>query len=404
MYSTIKNKYRLLKYKAGLAARLKYFYCSPFKSDYQKFRDYIKLNIRKLKLGYKLFDKVTKGKKTKLNSYNDLKKLEFEFSKELVKNDLFLYPSYIFYANYATVILTYACNYRCDHCYQTNFDHKLLELDRIELFIDKLKEVNIRQISFFGGEVFLYMDHLCKAIKLAQKKGMRVFGMTTNGFWCNDPKKAWEYMQRLKDAGYNGFITISIGIGHRKYGINEESFLKLKDISKDVFGWNVFDFQIEEVSRCDYEKSRKKFSKLMEHHQSRWRQIIPIGAGKKYKDEIIRENKGKFEYPDNLYCTMLKLLPDERISFCAGPAVMKEEYTIAKLSENLSLEEVFMKEHRHLMLLKRFKGKELYDFLIKEKKIEKEDYPFICHLCVHLSKNPELVDFMYEKMIKNRAM
>ena len=60
MYNTIKTKYKLIKYKIGFVSRLKYFYCAPYKTEYAKFRNYIKLKIPKLMAWYKIFSQVIK--------------------------------------------------------------------------------------------------------------------------------------------------------------------------------------------------------------------------------------------------------------------------------------------------------------------------------------------------------
>lgn len=64
---------------------------------------------------------------------------------------------------YANLQLTYKCNFKCLHCYQTpikNLPKKELNIDEWMKIIDILKEQKTLLIHFTGGEVFTRKDFL----------------------------------------------------------------------------------------------------------------------------------------------------------------------------------------------------------------------------------------------------
>ncbi len=395
----IKKWFKLITYKIKLVSRLRYFYCINTKSEYETFKDYIKFTIYKYREGYKIYNELIKKNKIELVNYQDYRKLDYLLISELMKKGLYLYPSYVFYPNSAEIILTYECNYRCNHCYQPNYKKRSLSIKKIILFSEKLKEVGITKIFLSGGELFLNIKKLTKIISVLKKKGIFVYGIATNGFWLKDEKTAFKYLNLLKRSGFSGEIVVSIGIGHQSQNKKIDCFFNIDALSKRVFDKNIFFFSFEDTSYESFKKKKKEFKPFFEKFNVNYNRIIPIGNATLYKEKIYEENKDSPEIPNNLYCTCFKLLPDETISFCAGPNAEKE-FTLSKLTRSLSLKEFILKENKHLIILSRFKGYELLNILIKNKKIKKNEFSFMCQLCIHLAKNPELIDFIYKTKVK----
>jgi hypothetical protein len=113
------------------------------------------------------------------------------------------------------ILLSYTCNYACDHCFvwgspwQTGtFKSSQLE----EVFRQAAELGTIKQIYFEGGEAFLYYPVLVEAIGQAKRHGFSV-GVVSNGYWATAPEDAWIWLQPLVAAGLDR-LEISCDVFH----------------------------------------------------------------------------------------------------------------------------------------------------------------------------------------------
>lgn len=101
------------------------------------------------------------------------------------------------------ILLTYTCNYECDHCFvwgspwQTG-TFTLAKLD--EVFRQAREVPSIREIYFEGGEAFLYHPILVEAVCRAKKLGYWT-GIVSNGYWATGVEDAWMWLQPLVAMG-----------------------------------------------------------------------------------------------------------------------------------------------------------------------------------------------------------
>ncbi len=108
----------------------------------------------------------------------------------------------------ATIDVTYKCNYRCLHCYNSsgehNFSDELTDKDLLRVMEDYC-ELNPRAICICGGEPLLRKDIVIKMGKMFHEahpeKGCN---MVTNGFYMTS-----EIAAELKEAGFN-MIQVSL--------------------------------------------------------------------------------------------------------------------------------------------------------------------------------------------------
>ncbi len=109
--------------------------------------------------------------------------------------------------------ITDVCNYRCKHCYQSEYTNKgetfkeqINFLTKIKEFVDKLKHTNVNiqpHINFTGGEPFLRDDFIDLLIK-TKELNMFSFGILSNGFLIS--KEKLKILAKLKPS----FIQISL--------------------------------------------------------------------------------------------------------------------------------------------------------------------------------------------------
>lgn len=101
------------------------------------------------------------------------------------------------------ILLTYSCNYECDHCFVwgSPWQTGTFTLNQLEELFRQASEVaSIQEIYFEGGEAFLFHPILVEAVGRAKKRGWRT-GIVTNGYWATGVEDAWTWLQPLKTAG-----------------------------------------------------------------------------------------------------------------------------------------------------------------------------------------------------------
>lgn len=116
------------------------------------------------------------------------------------------------------VQITDLCNAECPQCgmnKSNRYKRDSLNEDEVFSIIDKAVEMNIKAISFTGGEPFLFEKKLFEYIKYAHKKGIRFTRTGTNGFiFMENNEKSFEervnkLSENIKDSGlYTFWISI----------------------------------------------------------------------------------------------------------------------------------------------------------------------------------------------------
>lgn len=100
-------------------------------------------------------------------------------------------------------LLTYTCNYECDHCflYCSPKSYGTFTLARIR---DVLREADkigtVEWIYFEGGEPLIYYPLLLSAVRLASEKGFKT-AIVSNGYMTLSEEDAELWVKPLFDAG-----------------------------------------------------------------------------------------------------------------------------------------------------------------------------------------------------------
>ena len=113
------------------------------------------------------------------------------------------------------ILLTYSCNYECDHCFVwgSPWQTGVLTMAQIEdIYKQALAVGTIKEIYFEGGEAFLYYPVLLEAVGRAKQLGFET-GIVTNSYWATGLEDAWLWLRPLAAAGLNR-IEISCDIFH----------------------------------------------------------------------------------------------------------------------------------------------------------------------------------------------
>lgn len=113
------------------------------------------------------------------------------------------------------VLLTYECNYECDHCFVWGSPRQTgtFTLETLESVFQQALALNhVREFYFEGGEAFLYYAILVRAVMRATDLGFAT-GVVTNGYWATNIEDALAWLRPLVAAGLDA-IDISYDLFH----------------------------------------------------------------------------------------------------------------------------------------------------------------------------------------------
>jgi hypothetical protein len=112
------------------------------------------------------------------------------------------------------ILLTYTCNYECDHCFVWGgpFKEGTLTLDQLDEILTQAAELRtVEWVYFEGGEPFLYQPVLVKAVETAAGAGFSV-GLVSNAYWATEVRDAVEWLRPL--AGLVRDLSVSSDLFH----------------------------------------------------------------------------------------------------------------------------------------------------------------------------------------------
>jgi organic radical activating enzyme len=98
-------------------------------------------------------------------------------------------------------LLTYACNFECDHCflYCGPNSEGTFTLSQVEQVLDQAAKIGtVTMVYFEGGEPFLYYPLMVEGLRIARQKGFQT-GVVTNSYWATTEEDAELWLRPLVD-------------------------------------------------------------------------------------------------------------------------------------------------------------------------------------------------------------
>jgi hypothetical protein len=156
------------------------------------------------------------------------------------------------------LMLTYKCSAACRHCMyacspkwkadwitEEDLERGLAQLaGKIQPSPWGAQAIGLNHgLHFTGGEPFLNLKLLVRAVEMAEELGIPSTFVETNCSWCGTDETTREKLERLKEAGLKG-IMISVNPFYAEYVPFERTERCIR-ISQDVFGRNVMVYQME---------------------------------------------------------------------------------------------------------------------------------------------------------------
>jgi MoaA/NifB/PqqE/SkfB family radical SAM enzyme len=112
------------------------------------------------------------------------------------------------------LLLTYECNFECDHCFVWGSPRQqgTMSSEQIREVLEQSKQLGtVEWIYFEGGEPFLDHAKLVEAVQRANRMGFRV-GIVSNGFWATTLAEAKAHLEPL--AGLVEDLSVSSDLYH----------------------------------------------------------------------------------------------------------------------------------------------------------------------------------------------
>jgi hypothetical protein len=106
-------------------------------------------------------------------------------------------------------LLTYACNFECDHCfvYSAPGAKGTFTVAQIRRALGEVAGLeSIEQVCFEGGEPTLYYPLMLEGVRLAREMGFTV-GLVTNAYWAATEEDAALWLEPLVEAGLSRVTT-----------------------------------------------------------------------------------------------------------------------------------------------------------------------------------------------------
>ena len=121
------------------------------------------------------------------------------------------------------LILTYQCNFECDHCFVwgSPWQKGVMTLENIERILQQGKRAgSVTSIYFEGGEPFLYYGTLLKGVQMASMLGFEI-GIVSNAYWATGYADALETLKPFQ--GLLADLTVSSDLFHYDEKLSQQS-------------------------------------------------------------------------------------------------------------------------------------------------------------------------------------
>lgn len=113
------------------------------------------------------------------------------------------------------ILLTYNCNYECDHCFLFCSPRAkgTFTISQIRNLYDQAEELGtIESLYFEGGEPFLFYPLMVKSIEMADERGFST-GIVSNCYWAVDVEDAGLWLEPLARANVKD-LSLSDDVFH----------------------------------------------------------------------------------------------------------------------------------------------------------------------------------------------
>jgi len=153
-------------------------------------------------------------------------------------------------------LLTYACNFACDHCflYCGPDAQGTFTIDQVRRVLEEAAKIgSVEMVYFEGGEPFLYYPLMLEGIRIARGMGFET-GVVTNCYWASSVEDAVLWLSSLSELGVSD-VSVSDDAYH--HGHVEVSPAQLALAAAEKLGMPASSICIEEP-RVETSKTQER--------------------------------------------------------------------------------------------------------------------------------------------------
>ena len=121
---------------------------------------------------------------------------------------------------------TMSCNLSCSHCRPGSASGALSVASALR-FVDGCKRSGVARVGFSGGEPFLRPLFLERVLGRAARRGLLFGRLMTNGAWWRSEKALAGIFERVRRAGFDGTICVSVDAFHAQDLRKVATFIRL---------------------------------------------------------------------------------------------------------------------------------------------------------------------------------
>lgn len=110
---------------------------------------------------------------------------------------------------------TAECNLDCPHC-ENEKSPGTLSVHAGLKFLDSCRKIGVERVGFTGGEPFLALDFMAAITRHAVSRSFLFSRIMTNGVWHGSAEVLARSLRRLRDAGYDGSVCVSVDAFHKQ--------------------------------------------------------------------------------------------------------------------------------------------------------------------------------------------
>lgn len=302
------------------------------------------------------------------------------------------------------IMVTRRCNMTCGHCSVESGPGIREEPSEAELlaWVRQAAAAGVRSIRFTGGEPMLRASTILRLLRECKRLGI-LATMTSNGFWGRTKAHARRQFRALSRAGLGG-LTLSYDRYHAEF----QGTGPVLEISNAAEGGTV-PLRISLVRGTDEPELADIVSRLEGSASTRLRvyDLQPVGRARNLPVELHRaEVEGLCSA-----CSFPAVTDDGRVVACNGPSYFEpaESPLVLGSVRETSLAELLDRHRRDPILdtirtsgpaglrdeLRRTPGFEQFPFRAR--------YAGICDLCHHMTRSPEAVAALRQRLARPEA-
>lgn len=202
------------------------------------------------------------------------------------------------------------CNIRCGHCVAADASpgSARMNFDRAKQVIREMARCHVTGISFTAGEPLLFMDDICRLIRICREN--KIYSrVVTNGYWAKSPEDSDRVVSELMSHGLSQ-LRLSFSRWHQEH-INRDNIVYAASSCQKTG----LDYFVSFVT--DFSEKDDRFEAFLRHHRLKYfpEPIIYFGRANSFDQSRVFT-----DYQPNVCSMNAYLSPEQDMYACCDAA------------------------------------------------------------------------------------